>query len=116
LIQLCIALAPTTHNSSILNQSLESYIYDEGRKYICVPCGTHFNKQTNKQTNYIYALDDHLQTEHNFLKIANFRQFRGKLPIPMKYCRQRLELSITEPTSQLGGLEAELWSPEKVTH
>jgi hypothetical protein len=31
----------------------------------------------------------------------------------MKYCRQRPELSIDEPTSQLGGLGAELWSPKK---
>jgi hypothetical protein len=31
----------------------------------------------------------------------------------MKYCRQRPELSIDEPTYQLGGLMAELWSPEQ---
>jgi hypothetical protein len=50
------------------------------------------------------------------LPIANFihRQFCGKLPIPMKYWRQRPELSIDEPL--LGGLGAELWSPKNVTH
>jgi hypothetical protein len=49
------------------------------------------------------------------LPISNFIhwQFLGKLPIPMKYCKQRPELSIDEPTSQLSGLGAELWSPEK---
>jgi hypothetical protein len=34
----------------------------------------------------------------------------------MKYCRQRPELYIDEPTSQLGDLGAELWGPEHVTH
>jgi hypothetical protein len=41
--------------------------------------------------------------------ISNFIHWQsyGKLPIPMKYCRKR-----PEPTSQLGGQGAELWSPE----
>jgi hypothetical protein len=34
------------------------------------------------------------------------RQFRGKVPILMNYCRKRL----------LVGLMAEMWSPEIVTH
>jgi hypothetical protein len=75
---------------------------------------------------YIYALDYHLQTKLS-VRLDFRTQFSQNCQFPISstdsfaenycnYCRQRPELSIADSTSQLGGLGAELWSPEKVTH
>jgi hypothetical protein len=81
---------------------------------------------------YIYALDDHLQYfrlsvrcqkydsifEHNLLKIANF-PFHP-LTVSRKITNEILKTKTgafhIRASSQLVGLGAELWSPEKVTH